>query len=90
MAITTVTNVVIEYMIPGPRTERTAFRSFVARDMMSPVGCEWKKERDILCRCAKKSLRSSYSMRRLTPMRIFRIQNRKNPSTTAMPTIIAA
>ena len=34
--------VLIEYMIPGPSTERTAFKSLVMRDMISPVGISWK------------------------------------------------
>ena len=29
--------VVALYMMPGPRTMRTAFKSFVARDIRSPV-----------------------------------------------------
>jgi len=32
-----VTIVVALYMIPGPSTMRTAFKSFVARDISSPV-----------------------------------------------------
>ncbi len=36
-AKTMVTSVVALYMIPGPRTMRTALRSLVARDMSSPV-----------------------------------------------------
>ena len=32
-----VTSVVALYMIPGPKTMRTAFRSLVARDISSPV-----------------------------------------------------
>jgi len=30
-----------EYMIAGPSSIRTAFRSFVARAMMSPVRLRW-------------------------------------------------
>ena len=38
-----------------------------------------------VCRCAKKSLRRSYSMCRETPTMIRRIRKRKAPPTTAMP-----
>ena len=37
MERTMVTMVVPLYMIPGPRTMRTELRSFVARDINSPV-----------------------------------------------------
>ena len=33
--------VFIEYMIPGPRTMRTALRSLIALDIRSPVGLRW-------------------------------------------------
>ena len=36
-AKTMVTSVVALYMMPGPRTMRTALRSLVARDISSPV-----------------------------------------------------
>ena len=36
-AITMVAMVVAVYMMPGPRTMRTAFKSFVTRDIRSPV-----------------------------------------------------
>ena len=36
-ASTMVIRVVALYMIPGPRTMRTAFRSLVVRDISSPV-----------------------------------------------------
>ena len=37
MARTMVAMVVAVYMMPGPSTMRTAFRSLVARDIRSPV-----------------------------------------------------
>ncbi len=35
------TSVFAEYMIAGPSNMRTAFRSLVARAMMSPVRVRW-------------------------------------------------
>ena len=35
------TMVLAEYMMPGPSSMRTAFRSLVARAMMSPVRVRW-------------------------------------------------
>ena len=35
------TRVLAEYMMPGPSNMRTAFRSLVARAMMSPVRVRW-------------------------------------------------
>ena len=71
-ATTNVSIVFAEYMIDGPIIMRTAFRSLVARDIRSPVRCAWKYDSGSVCRCAKKSLRMSYSMSRDAPMRIRR------------------
>ena len=73
------------YITAGPIIILTAFRSLVARDIRSPVRCVWKYETGSFCRCAKKSLRMSYSMSRDTPVRIRRIRNRKTPPTIATP-----
>ena len=51
-------------MTAGPIIIRTAFRSLVARDIRSPVRCAWKYASGSSWRCAKKSLRRSYSMSR--------------------------
>ncbi len=88
--ITRSVTVFMEYMMPGPSTIRTAPRSLVARDMISPVLRDWRKERDIFCTWARKSLRRSYSTWRLTPIRILRIQKRKNPSTREIATMSRA
>ncbi len=40
-AATNVSSVFAEYMIDGPIIMRTAFRSFVARDIRSPVRFVW-------------------------------------------------
>ena len=37
-----VTTVLTRYMMPGPSIVRTAARSFVVRDMRSPVRSRWK------------------------------------------------
>ncbi len=42
MAITKTTPVLTEYITAGPIIMRTAFRSFVARDIRSPVRRAWK------------------------------------------------
>ena len=41
MAMTNVRSVEAEYMTDGPIIMRTAFRSFVARDIRSPVRFAW-------------------------------------------------
>ena len=69
-------SVLAEYMIAGPIIIRTAFRSLVARDIRSPVRRDWKYDSGNSCRCAKKSLRRSYSMSREAPMMMRRIRNR--------------
>ena len=84
-ATTNVRIVFDAYITAGPIIIRTALRSFVARDIRSPVRCVWKYDSGSVCRCAKKSLRMSYSMSRDTPVRIRRIRNRKMPPTTPMP-----
>ena len=38
------------YMTPGPSIMRTADRSFVARDMISPVRWCWKYPSESFCR----------------------------------------
>src|SRR6185503_18374814 len=67
-ATTKVRRVLAEYITAGPTIIRTAFRSLVARDIRSPVRCDWKYERGSFSRCAKKSFRMSYSMRRDAPI----------------------
>ncbi len=41
-ATTSVSSVLVEYMIAGPIIIRTALRSLVARDIRSPVRWVWK------------------------------------------------
>src|SRR5439155_17761971 len=74
---TKVSSVFDEYMIDGPIIIRTALRSLVARDIRSPVRCDWKYPSGSFCRWAKKSFRMSYSMSREAPIRTRRVQNRK-------------
>ena len=69
-----------EYMIAGPIIMRTAPRSLVARDMRSPVRWRWKYARSSRCRCAKKSLRRSYSISREAPMMIRRVREAEHAS----------
>src|SRR3954465_9989647 len=76
-ATTKVNIVFAEYMIEGPIIMRTALRSLVARDIKSPVRCAWKYDNGSFCRCAKNSLRMSYSMSRDAPIRMRRCRNRK-------------
>ena len=78
-ATANVSSVFAEYMIDGPIIIRTALRSLVARDIRSPVRCAWKYASGSCCRCAKKSLRTSYSMSREAPIRIRRARNWKTP-----------
>ena len=66
-------------MIDGPAIMRTALRSLVARDIRSPVRRVRKYSGGIRWRCAKKSLRRSYSISRETPMIERRIRNRNRP-----------
>jgi len=84
-ATTSVSMVLAEYMIDGPIIIRTALRSLVARDIRSPVRCVWKYECGSVSRCAKKSLRMSYSMSREAPMRMRRCRNRNTPLTRPIP-----
>ncbi len=78
------------YITDGPIIIRTALRSLVARDMRSPVRFAWKYAASSVCRCAKNSLRMSYSISRETPVRIRRMRNRKYPANTPMPSSTAA
>jgi hypothetical protein len=80
-----VSSVFAEYMIDGPIIMRTALRSLVARDIRSPVRWVWKYASGSVSRCAKKSLRMSYSMSRDAPMRIRRCRNWKTPPTRPIP-----
>src|SRR5215208_1555263 len=66
-ATTKVSMVLAAYMIDGPIIMRTAFRSLVARDIRSPVRLAWKYDIGSRSRCAKKSLRMSYSISREAP-----------------------
>ena len=70
------------YMIAGPATMRTAWTSFVERLTRSPVRQASKNCGGSLRRCAKRALRISVSIRRLSPLRSFRIQNLVAPATT--------
>ncbi len=55
----------------GPAVIRTAWMSFVARLMISPVwACGRRRPASSRSRWRKKSLRRSYSTRRLTPLRM--------------------
>ncbi len=84
-ATTNPSSVFAEYITAGPTIWRTAFKSFVARDIRSPVRRAWKYDAGIFSSCAKKSLRMSYSMWRDAPIRIRRIRKRKTPPTTPSP-----
>ena len=55
-------------MAAGPAIMRTAPRSAEARDIRSPVRALSKYSRGSRWRCAKKSLRMSYSTLRDAPM----------------------
>ena len=88
---TTNTSVVCDaYMIDGPAIIRTAFRSLVARDIRSPVRWRRKYSGGSRCRCAKKSLRRSYSISRDTPMMMRRIRKRNTPPAAEMANSTAA
>jgi len=71
-------------MRPGPSIMRTADRSFVARDMISPVRARWKYWSGSRWRWANSSLRRSNSRWREMPMTASRIQNLNSPETTAI------
>ena len=83
IATTNVRPVLAVYMTAGPIIIRTALRSFVARDIRSPVRFRWKKSSESRCRHAKKSFRRSYSMSRDAPTITRRIRNRKKPPPAA-------
>ncbi len=68
-----VIRVFARYMTAGPTIIRTALRSLVARDIRSPVRFSWKNEIGSRSRCAKKSLRRSYSTPRDALMMMRRI-----------------
>ena len=85
-----VTTVLTKYITPGPSIMRTAARSFVVRDMRSPVRSRWKYAIGSRSRCAKRSLRRSYSTWREMPITAWRIQYLKTPATTAMPSRMSA
>ncbi len=68
------TMVLAEYMMAGPRSWRTAFRSLVVRAMMSPVRWRWKKLGGWRSRLAKRSLRRSNSISREAPMMTWRVR----------------
>ena len=93
MRATATTNtrpVLAMYMTAGPTIMRTAFRSFVARDMRSPVRVAWKYASGSFCRWATKALRRSYSMAREAPTRMRRMRNRNTPPAIARPSRVAA
>ena len=79
-----------EYMIPGPNSMRTLVKSFVARDIRSPVRFAWKNDRGKRSKCSKTSSRRWYSIRRETPIMSQRIRNRNTPCNTVKATISPA
>ncbi len=77
-------------MRPGPSIMRTAARSFVARDIRSPVERAWNVATGRRSRCSNRSLRRSYSMWREIAITVWRMKYVKVPATTAMPNRISA
>ena len=77
------------YMRAGPAIIRTAPRSADARDIRSPVRARSKYSRGKRCRCAKKSLRMSYSTVRDAPIINRRIAYRKTPPIAAIASTAA-
>ena len=91
MIATTNTMIVFaEYITAGPTIMRTALRSFVARDIRSPVRRAWKNDSGRRWSAAKKSFLISYSISREAPIMIRRIRNRNRPPTIATAKISAA
>ena len=83
-------DVVAVYMTAGPAIMRTAERSFVARDMRSPVRWAWNHAGGRRSRWAKNAFRRSYSISRDAPMMIRRIRKRQTPAAHAIATMAAA
>ncbi len=81
---TAVMSVLARYMTAGPTIMRTELRSFVARDIRSPVRFCWKNDMGSRSRCAKKSLRRSYSNPREALMMTRRIWYLKYPASPAI------
>ena len=78
------TTVFTRYMRPGPSIMRTADRSFVARDRISPVRVPWKYSEGRVWRCSNTWLRRSNSRWREMPITTWRIQNLNTPETRAI------
>ena len=88
--ITATTTVLTRYMRPGPSIMRTAARSFVARDIRSPVGRCWKKDTGSVSRCSNSSFLKSYSMWREIAMIVCRMKYLKVPAASEIANRITA
>ena len=69
---------------------RTAERSFVAIDMISPVRLRWNHDTLCVCSTAKSSLRRSNSRRREIAMIVWRMAYLKSPAPTAIANRMSA
>jgi len=87
---TAVMTVFARYMTAGPTIMRTELRSFVARDIRSPVRFCWKNDTGSRSRCAKKSFRRSYSKPRDALMMMRRMLYLKYPASPAINITILA